>query len=296
MGKHAKHDKAKDKKSKKASKGKRAKAKAAVAADRHALYQMAVQDPETEIELMTEKFTELRGRAPRSLREDFCGTALLSVAWAASASERSAVGVDLCADTLAWGRRHNVDMASADVRRRTTLVEGNVLDVAVPPVDLTCAFNFSYNIFKTRAELLRYFQAARRGVKDDGALVVDVYGGSGAIDALEEERDIDDEKISFVWEQEKFNPVTHEAQCHIHFAFADGSRLERAFSYDWRLWTLPELRELMLEAGFRSVHVYWEEFEDSDDDDEYLEGTGRYSEVTEVENQESWIAYLFALA
>jgi hypothetical protein len=28
--------------------------------------------------------------------------------------------------------------------------------------------------------------------------------------------------------------------CHIHFDFEDGSRLERAFSYDWRLWSLPE--------------------------------------------------------
>ncbi|MEJ2380885.1 MAG: class I SAM-dependent methyltransferase, partial [Gammaproteobacteria bacterium] len=113
---------------------------------------------------------------------------------------------------------------------------------------------------------------------------------------LEEEREIDGDIASYVWEQEKFNPVTNETVCHIHFAFADGSRLDRAFTYEWRLWSLPELGELLGEAGFSRVHVFWEEFEDTDEDDEYLQGTGRYTEVTEVENQESWIAYIFAEA
>jgi SAM-dependent methyltransferase len=288
MGKNAKRTKEKS--------AKRKRPPQAQAADRHVLYQKAVQDPATEIELMVEKFTALRGREPVSLREDFCGTALLSVAWAASKPERTAVGVDLCADTLDWGRRHNLEPAGADVSGRVQLIEGNVLNAEAPPVDLTCAFNFSYNGLRSRSELLEYFRAAHRGLKRDGILVLDVYGGTEAIEAVEEERRIDGEKVTYVWEQERFNPITHETTCHIHFAFRDGSRLDRAFSYEWRLWTLPELRELLAEAGFRRVRVFWEEFEDSDEDDEYLQGTGRYVEVDEVENQQAWIAYVFAEA
>ena len=81
-------------------------------------------------------------------------------------------------------------------------------------------------------------------------------------------------------------------KCYIHFDFDDGSRMERAFEYDWRLWSIPEVTELLYEAGFSKVHVYWEEFVDNgDEDEEYLEGTGEYTAVTEVPQQESWIAY-----
>ena len=55
--------------------------------------------------------------------------------------------------------------------------------------------------------------------------------------------------------------------CHIHFKFKDGSRIKKAFSYDWRLWTLPEIREVMEEAGFSNTRVYWE------DEDEEGEGS-----------------------
>lgn len=263
-------------------------------ADRHVLYQKSVQDPETEIELLEEKFRELRGVKPLSLREDFCGTAYLSVHWCKSHKQRTAVAVDLCPDTLNWGRLRNVEPAGPKVAERVELILGDVLNTPTAPVDLTCAFNFSYNGFKTRAQLRGYFEAVRQNLNDRGVLAMDVYGGAEAIDALEEDREIEGEEFTYVWEQERFNPITHETVCHIHFEFPDGSRMHRAFSYEWRLWTLPELRELLLEAGFSKVHVYWEEFEDSDEDSEYLEGTGRYHEVTEVENQESWICYLLA--
>ena len=46
---------------------------------------------------------------------------------------------------------------------------------------------------------------------------------------------------------------------HIHFEFTNGSRLKRAFTYEWRLWTLPEIRELLGEAGFSRSTVYWED-------------------------------------
>ena len=265
-------------------------------ADRHILYQISVQDTDVELALMVEKYKAIRGKEPLSFREDFCGTALLSVDWCKSLSKRTAQGVDLCADTLAWGRQHNLDPAGEDVASRVELKLANVLEVSEPKVDVTCALNFSYSIFKTRGALRQYFEAARKGLKDDGLFMLDIFGGPEAIDTSEEDREVDDETFEFVWDQDKYNPVTNEILCHIHFKFDDGSRIEKAFTYDWRLWTIAELNELLLEAGFSKVHVYWEEYVDDDDDDEYLEGTGNYIEVTEVEQQESWVSYIFAEA
>lgn len=274
-------------------KGKK-KNRQAEGADRHELYQMSVQDPESEIPLMLEKFHQLRGREPLSFREDFCGTAYLSTAWCKGGEGRTALGVDLCQDTMEWGQRHNVEPAGEAVASRIQLVKANVLDLVEPKVDITCAFNFSYNVFKERDSLRAYFKAAHQGLKEDGILIMDVYGGTESFDEVEEDREVDNGDFTFIWRQEKFNPITHELSCSISFVFPDGSGLERAFQYDWRLWTLPELRELLLEAGFSKVHVYWEEFKDADDDDEYLESTGNYIEVEEVENQESWVSYIMA--
>ena len=65
-------------------------------------------------------------------------------------------------------------------------------------------------------------------------------------------------RFQYVWDVSKFDPVTHRMICKIHFAFPDGTHYKNAFVYDWRLWTLPELRELFDAAGFRNIHVLWE--------------------------------------
>lgn len=272
--------------------------KMAAVADRHELYQRAVQSPAADVEFFARAYADANGGAlAQSLREDFCGTALLATAWCASDPRRTAVGVDLDGPTLAWGRARNVEPAGPEVAGRVTLIEGDVRDARSPaPVQVCCAMNFSYCVFKDRAALRAYFEAVRRGLTDDGVFVAELYGGTEAIDVLEEEREIDDD-LTYVWEQERFDPLDHSTTCHIHFVFADGSRIDRAFTYEWRLWTLPEMRELLLEAGFREVKIYWEEVEEDEDDDEMMRGTGEYSEVTKMdENQESWLVYLVARA
>ena len=70
-------------------------------ADRHILYQHSVQAPDFEVEFFEDRYKELRGKKPKSMREDFCGTALLSVEWCKAHPKRTALGVDLCQDTLA---------------------------------------------------------------------------------------------------------------------------------------------------------------------------------------------------
>ncbi len=263
-------------------------------ADRHEMYQYAVQAPENEVEFFEETYQKLRDKKPLSMKEDFCGTSYLSVEWCKSDPERTAVGVDFCPDTLKWGEERNIKPAGEDVASRLQIIEADVRDVVEPKVDITCALNFSFCIFKTRDELRGYFAKALDGLKDDGMLILDMFGGTECLDELEEETEMDEVDASYIWEHDKFNPINNDILCHIHFEFPDGSRMDKAFTYDWRLWSLQELRELLEEAGYRTVRIYWEEFEEDDEDDDFMEGTGEFFEATEVENQESWQVYIVA--
>lgn len=284
--------------SKRKKKAQRSNAKSlAKLADRHVLYQASVQNTEFEVEFYEDRYREIRGKrkVPLSLREDFCGTALLATDWCKSNPKRTAIGVDLCSQTLKWGLENNIKPAGVDVQKRVTLINENVLDIVTDKMDAICAMNFSYCIFKTRDLLRSYFENVHKGLKDDGLFFMDLLGGTTTIDICEEDRELEEFSATYIWEQESFNPIDNHLQCYIHFEFDDGSRIDKAFSYDWRLWSIPEVTEILYEAGFSKVHVYWEEFEENDDpDDEYLDGTGRYRAVKQIDQQESWLAYFVA--
>lgn len=252
--------------------------------DKHRLYQEAVQSPEADIEFFDEVFREHRGRAPLSLREDFCGTALFSRTWIESDPRRTALGVDLDRATLDWGRRENLDSESSD---RVELVEADVRDVRTPRVDVACAMNFSFCTLHRRSELADYLEAIHEALGDDGMLVLELYGGTEALVPIEERRELDD--FDYIWEQESYNPIDHTTRCHIHFELPNGRRLHRAFTYDWRLWTIPEIRELLDDVGFSESLVYWEEVDDEGD------GTGEYARTECEENQEGWLVYVVGL-
>ncbi len=88
-------------------------------------------------------------------------------------------------------------------------------------------------------------------------LLLDAYGGADSQRTSEETREVDDD-FDYVWDQHRFDPIHHHVTNFIHFEFPDGSRIKRAFRYDWRLWSIPEIRELLQEAGFYKSEVYWE--------------------------------------
>jgi hypothetical protein len=96
------------------------------------------------------------------------------------------------------------------------------------------------------------------------------------------------DEFTYIWDQARYSPVTGEMLCHIHFKFPDGSKLKKAFSYDWRLWTLPEVREMLTDAGFERVTVYWE------GTDEDGEGNGVFTPEEKGEADAGWIAYIVA--
>ena len=259
---------------------------AAERADRHALYQQSVQCVEAEIDFVDETFEKLRGRKARRLREDFCGTANTSCEWVRRRDGNVAIGVDLDAEVLAWGEKHN-RAKLRDRADRLTLMNANVLDVEHPPVDTVLAMNFSYWILDDRRTLRSYFRRVRDALVDDGVFFLDCYGGYDAFREVKERTKLD--KFTYVWEQASYNPITGAMRCFIHFTFPDGSRLDKAFTYDWRLWTMPEIRELLDEAGFSRVSAWWQGW---DEDEE--EGNGEFEEVQDADADAAWVSYLVA--
>jgi hypothetical protein len=257
----------------------------AATADRHDLYQRSVQAPEHEVELLGKMFKRHTGRRALTLREDFCGTALLCGAWASSRDERTATGLDIDGPTLAWGRTHNLAKLG-EASERVTLLEQNVLVAPSTKFDVVCAFNYSYQTFKTREVLRQYFRAVHKSLVDEGLFVLDLLGGWESQQVLVEKRKLDG--FTYVWEQAAFDPISSHFLAHIHFELPDGTKLKRAFTYDWRLWTIVEIRELLAEAGFVEVDVYWE------GDDGEGGGNGEFSRVDTIHNDPGWNTYLVA--
>ncbi len=265
---------------------KRRKKRTASTADIHELYELSVQEPEAEVDLINQVWREIRGRTCHTLREDFCGTAINCIEWVKRSGQNTAVGIDLSPDVLAIARKRIQQRLKPAQRTRLTLIEGDVLKSATEPVDCINAFNFSYFLFKTRRLLKRYFKAVYEALNDDGLFVLDAYGGSDSYLELEEDREV--EGFTYAWETEHYNPITGDIINHIHFRFRDGTSLEKAYTYEWRLWSLPELQEILREVGFQNVTVYWE------GTDEDGEGDGEWSPSRRGEACQGWVAYLVA--
>jgi SAM-dependent methyltransferase len=254
--------------------------------DIHDLYERSVQAVDLEAAFLRDTYRALRGRDASSLREDFCGTASLACEWVRGGPERHSIGVDIEAAVLDWGRRNRVARLSRPARARIKLLQDDVRTVSTQPVDIVGAFNFSYYCFKTRDEMRGYFTRVRQALKPDGLFFLDTFGGPDASDITKERTKLDG--FTYIWEQAEFEPVTSRILCHIHFKFPDGSKIQRAFTYDWRLWTLPELRELLGEAGFSKSRVFWE------GDDGEGGGNGEFTEHATGTADPAWIAYIVA--
>ncbi|MBX3127893.1 MAG: class I SAM-dependent methyltransferase [Polyangiaceae bacterium] len=254
-------------------------------ADKHVLYQLSVQDAAVEVDFIVKAYQRVHRRAPRTLREDFCGTSLICCHWVKSDPARSATGVDIDPKVLAWGRKHNV-APLGDAAERITLLQADVRAKSARKFDAICAFNFSYWIFTTRDAMRDYFQRVRAGLAPGGIFCLDSYGGWESVEPMYERRSIK-RKFTYVWDQDSFDPITHRVVNYIHFEFKDGTKLEKAFRYDWRFWSLPELRELLEEAGFSRVDVYWDRSESEDEED--------YRPTTRASNHPGWLAYLVAV-
>lgn len=252
--------------------------------DAHYLYQEAVQSPDVDVRILDRHFRRTVGRPARLFREDFCGTALFSCEWVKLSPDRRAIAIDIDAATLRWGERHNLSALSENARERIELIHADVLDIRRPKADIIGAFNFSYCVLKSRPQMLEYVKNARRSLNRDGMLIMDVWGGSATQTEHYDRRRL--RGCTYFWDQLSFDPISYHAQCRIRFEFPNGLKLRNAFTYDWRLWTLPELRDILLEAGFDDIHVLWES------SDKTGKGTGVFRRVDRVAPEDSWVAYI----
>ena len=261
--------------------------------DKYFYYSEAVQSPDTDVLFLRKVYRELRASKkksdPRTLREDFCGTFLLSECWTRLGSDYRAFGVDLDQEPLQYGRRRLLK-ASASVQDRMVALQDNVLSLSLPEqigkVDILAAMNFSYFLFKTRESLRYYFSVARQGLAEGGILVIDCFGGSACCAPNEEAKK--HPKFTYFWDQKSFDPMTSFANFAIHFQVKGQRKRCNVFTYDWRMWSLPELREILLEAGFSKTHVYWEGTNRKGG------GSGVFRRKEKGEACEAWIAYVVA--
>lgn len=233
--------------------------------DRHDLYELCVQSPDDLVPFLA----AIHGRSPRHLGEDFAGTAALSLRWAQAGPDRHAIAVDHDAATLGRHPPHP----------RVQRVVRDVLSVA-DPSDVIFVGNFSIGYLHTRGELLGYLTAAAerlaRAPNPPGVFVCDTYGGESAFLVGEVHRDhwifdrptlpdalrpLVGRRVRYTWEQRSADPTTGRVLNALHFRIVDADgqithELADAFVYDWRLWSVPELRDAMLEAGFARTEVY----------------------------------------
>lgn len=254
--------------------------------DKYEYYHRSVQSAEGDVVFLRKTYKELRGRDPKTMREDFCGTFALSCEWVKLSPKFEAFGVDLDPEPLEYGKSHNFSALKPDQQKRIHLQEGNVLTSALPQADLAIAMNFSYFLFKERELMKKYFANVYKSLKKDGVFILDCFGGSQCYDAIEDKTV--HKNFTYYWDQTGFDPVTNRALFYIHFKPKGQKKIERVFTYDWRMWSIPELRDLLSEVGFKKSHIYWEGTTKSG------EGNGVFTRTEKGESCLSWIAYIAA--
>ncbi|MCK5884837.1 MAG: class I SAM-dependent methyltransferase [Bacteriovoracaceae bacterium] len=254
---------------------------------KYQLYEGSVQNPEVDLLFIDKEYRAENGVAPKVLREDFCGTGLLSCEWVKRGTDRFSYAIDLDPEPVGYGKENHYIELTSNERERVQYVLGNVLEPKIFKADVIVAFNFSYYIFKKRAELLQYFKCVREGLAEQGMFMIDLFGGLEARQPLVEETE--HERYSYFWDCDRHNPLTQECLYSIHFkTFDDQIKYENVFTYDWRLWAPRELRDLLEEAGFSQTKIYWE----GDDGDGA--GDGNFYQTEYAENCESWVTYIVA--
>lgn len=256
-------------------------------ADRHALYELAVQNVEQEYDFVNTTYHKIKGYKAYTLREDFCGTANMSCEWVRKRKKNIATGVDLDPEVLDWGKKNKLSKLSIEARKRITLIKDDVLLTKTDPVQIVLAMNFSYQLFKTRELMKNYFKQVHKALSNDGIFFMDAFGGYDAYREIREKTKL--KGFTYIWDQENYNPITGEMTCHIHFHFPDKSRMRKAFTYEWRLWTLPEIQEILHDAGFSNITVHWE-----GTDEETGEGNGIYSPSTHGDADPGWVCFITA--
>ena len=258
--------------------------------DKYYYYSQSVQSPADDMEFLERVYKEARGKrlTPKVMREDFCAAFLNSCAWVKRGRDRIAHGVDLDPEPLQYGKDHYFPLMPKESLKRLHLHQKDVLGKGLPKADIICALNFSYFIFKERETLKAYFKNCLKTLNDKGVFVLDCFGGAHCWEPNEEETEYKDHDppYSYYWDQDAIDPLTHHARFYIHFKRKGEAKRTKVFAYEWRMWTVAELKDLLLEAGFSKVNLYWEGTTKSG------EGDGHFKISEKGDECEAWVCYI----
>ena len=252
--------------------------------DKYEFYSKAVQSPGEDVKFYRRVYKKIRkGKSPVVLREDFCGGGAITCEWVKLDPTHKSCGLDLDQEPMNYGREHYVSKLSPKQKTRVALIKKDVLSPGLPSADIAVAVNFSYFFFKKREILKKYFDNVYKSLNYYGIFVVDIFGGTQCTDAIEDHTK--HKEFTYYWDQKNFDPISNEAYFEIHFRYKR-KKYEGVFAYDWRMWSIPEIREIMTEVGFQSTKVYWE------GTDRKGRGNGEFTDVEKGESCLSWIAYI----
>lgn len=250
--------------------------------DRFECYELCVQSPRHVVGFLRALFLAENGSDPTVLGEDFSGTCAVARRWCKELDGASAVCVDFDREALAWARARASDDAVVNqirfVHADCFTEAGATAHAAAtnePSRDLPCDVcfvgNFSIGYAHDRSTLVRYLARTRERLLrgrhgfSGGVFVCDTYGGAGAFTLGGIERTHPGrrgEVIRYAWAHEHADPTTAMVTNSISLRVErDGeivAEYPRAFEYHWRLWSIAELREAMLEVGFERTSVYLE--------------------------------------
>ncbi len=257
--------------------------------DKYFYYMSSVQSPEADAEFLRARYREIRGKNPAILREDFCGAFAACCEWVKLGKKFHAIGVDIDAEPITYGNREYLPLLSDAEQERITICQADVLTSKLARADVSCSLNFSYFCFKDRKVLKEYFARTYTALNPQGIHVLDCFGGPKCQEANEEETIYEDAEFSYFWDQHSFNPINNHAQFYIHYKRKGEKKREQVFSYDWRMWSLAELKDLLLEVGYKDVGIYWEGTDANGD------GSGIFARTDDPKEEcEAWVAYLVA--
>jgi SAM-dependent methyltransferase len=260
----------------------------AVPFDKYAAYSATVQSAHYDARFLRRVYRELKQREPIILREDFCSTFELCCEWAKLDDEKQAIGLDIDPEPLDYGRSHYLAHLPASTRDRVQVIQKDVLAPGAPRADIVCALNFSYFAFRERETLLKYFRQCRRALKPGGIFALDLFGGPQYGEPWVDTKAFPG--LKYFFQQEFFDPISNYTRFHIHFKPRGKRTQKRVFTYDWRMWSIPEVRDVMLDAGFDDVAVYWEGTGRNG------RGSGKFHRRERGESCSIWVAYVVGVS
>jgi hypothetical protein len=221
--------------------------------NRYDLYELAAQTPDLQARFLH----AVHGRAPAVLAEDFSGPSGIARAWLAMAPFHRAICTDRDPDPIEHAQQRLAEQLDEDPHSRATWYICDVLE-AGGRADVIASLNFAVCELHERSRLLTYLRHSLLRLEADGVFVADVYAGPDALLTGRYAQTIETEQgdVFYEWEQIEADPLTARVRNAMHFRLPDGRELPNAFEYDWRLWSIPELRDALWEAGFARTEAY----------------------------------------